>query len=332
MSAFIKTVQNTAHTHRLWSKGSRMIVGVSGGADSVCLLDVLVELGKKYDWELRVAHVNYGLRGSDSDDDERLVRELAQYYQLPCSVYKPKITTTSNLEEVLRDKRYRFFETIRQKYDCESIAIAHTLNDQAETVLMRLIRGSGLSGLSAMQAKTNHIIRPFLEVSRHDILEYIKERKLTYHTDSSNSDTRFLRNSIRHKLIPYLQKNFNHNIQEVLANTARVTGEDYALLQAYEKEHLIPFQYNDNSHTLTFHRDAFLKLDQSIQKMTLRTFFTLVKGTIKGITSAHIHGAVRMLESEKSKIKTLSFGGICVTYTTNQVAIHIIDLSEKAVL
>lgn len=310
MAAFVKSVQNTAHAYDLWSRGSKILVGVSGGPDSACLLDVLAFLGKKYDWQLHIAHVNYGLRGEDSDADEIFVRNLSERYGIPCSILKPKISQTSNLEEYFRDIRYRFFEETRLKHGFDLIAVAHTLDDQAETLLMRLIRGSGLSGLRAMQPKVGTVIRPLIETTRKDVLAYLEEKELTYRIDSSNTDERFFRNKIRHQLIPYLRKEFNPSIKEVLANTAKIIGEDYDTLTFSIESCPIDFKHNNNG--ITFRSDEFLSLRPSVQKSSLRHFFSLTKGNLKGIASAHMEEVIRMLRSDKSKHKTISFAGLSI--------------------
>lgn len=321
MSAFIKNIQNTAHTYQLWSRGSKILVGVSGGPDSVCLLDVLAFLSKKYDWQLRIAHVNYGLRSDDSNEDEVFVRGLAKQYDIPCSILKPKITRRSNLEESLRDIRYTFFEKTLQKYGLDVVAIAHTLDDQAETVLMRLIRGSGLAGLRAMQPKTGTIIRPFLETTRKDVMLYINKQGLSYRIDSSNEDTRFFRNNIRHKLLPYLQKNFNPAIKEVLANTARIVGEDYDALLSFAE--LCPITFCQDTKALSFQASDLLTLSMSMQKMVLRNFLTIVQGDVKGIVSAHIDEMLKMIRSNKSKVKTISFQGLVITHKGTRVTLSL---------
>ena len=311
MSAFIKSVQNTAHAHDLWAKGSKILVGVSGGPGSACLLDVLVFLGKKYDWQLHIAHVNYGLRGEDSDADEAFVRGLAEHYDIPCSVFKAKSARSNNLEEHLRDIRYRFFEETRLAHGFDLIAVAHTLDDQAETLLMRLIRGSGLSGLRAMRPKAGMIIRPLLDTSRKDVLAYLEEKKLSYRIDSSNTDERFFRNKIRHQLLPYLQKEFNPAIKDTLASTAKIISEDYDTLASLTKECSIDFKHTNNE--ITFRSDELLALQPSIRKSSLRHFFSLIKGNLKGITSAHTEEVIKMLRSDKSKHKTVSFAGLSVS-------------------
>lgn len=314
MSAFIKTIQNTAHTHKLWSRGSKILVGVSGGPDSVCLLNVLVFLSKKYDWQLHIAHVNYNLRGDDSQEDAIFVQSLAKQYDLPYSVLTPTITEQSNLEERLRDIRYNFFEETRCKHKFDTIAIAHSQDDQAETILMRLIRGSGLAGLRAMQPKTGRIIRPLLETSRADILHYLNEHKLTYRIDQSNTDTRFFRNDIRRNLLPYLQKHYNPAIKEVLANTANIISEDYEVLHTLVESCPLPFSQDNQG--VIFQRNDFLALDISMQKMLLRKFLTLTQKDIKGVTSAHIQESLKFISSPQQKIKTLSFVHSILTINT----------------
>lgn len=311
MSAFVKSVQNTAHAHDLWSRGSKILVGVSGGPDSACLLDVLVFLAKKYDWKLRIAHVNYGLRGKDSDADEAFVRSLAEHYIIPCSVLKPEIKQTSNLEEHFRDIRYRFFEETRLAHGFDLIAVAHTLDDQVETFLMRLIRGSGLSGLRAMQPKVGVIIRPLIETIRKDVIAYLEDKKLSYCIDSTNTDERFFRNKIRHQLIPYLQKEFNPSIKSTLANMARIIGEDYRVLASLTESYPIDFQYTNNM--VTFRSDDLLALQPSMQKSSLRYFCSLVKGDLRAITGANINETLKMLRSGKSKHKNTSFAGLSIT-------------------
>ncbi len=229
---FLKRVQNTVAKHDLWSHKESFIVAVSGGPDSLCLLDVFFLLSQKYDFTLHIVHVNYRLRGKDSNLDEQCVRERTAAYHLPLTVFHPNKVSSSNLEEKLRDIRYQYFEKVRLQKKATLIAIAHHRDDQAETFLLRLFRGSGMRGLSAMRPKNNLIIRPFIEISRADILSYLKERNITYREDQSNTDPQFLRNQIRHELIPLLEKNYQPQTKKILADTASLLASDYALLES----------------------------------------------------------------------------------------------------
>lgn len=244
MKNLIKTIQNTAFQDQLFAKNSKILVAVSGGPDSTCLLDVFSKLQKKYDLELSIAHVNYHLRGHDSDRDEEFVKKLAEKYKLSLDILDAEIGEKDRSEEKLRSVRYDFFEKVREGNKFELIAVAHNADDQAETVLMRLIRGTGLNGLSAMSAKNRKIIRPLLEISRQEIVAYLKENKLKYRIDKTNKQSIYLRNKIRNELIPYLEKNFNPKIREVLAKSAKTFAEDYVVIEgitekAWKKNQLL---------------------------------------------------------------------------------------------
>lgn len=201
----VRRVQNFVAEQRLWKHGDSFVLGISGGPDSVCLLDIFAVLRRKYDFHIILAHVNYGLRGKESDQDEAFVKQLACRYDLPLFLLHPKIILKNNLEERLRDIRYRFFESIRKKTKSRSIATAHHEDDQAETFLLHLFRGSGLRGLRAMRPKNGALIRPLLDTSRADILDYLSIRHLPFRTDTTNSSDRFLRNKIRNRLLPLLR-------------------------------------------------------------------------------------------------------------------------------
>ena len=172
----IKKIQNSIFANSLFERGAKIILGVSGGPDSTLLLDVFSKLQKKYALELSIAHVNYHLRGYDSERDERFVEKLAEKYGLSLDILDARIKEQDKSEEKLRDVRYVFFEELRKENKFDLIAVAHNCDDQAETVLMRLIRGTGLNGLSAMQARNGKIIRPLLEIPRKEIITYLKTK------------------------------------------------------------------------------------------------------------------------------------------------------------
>ena len=218
MTNLIKKIQNSASLNSLWKNDSKVILGISGGPDSVCLLDIFAKISQKYDLKLHIVHVNYGLRGNDSEKDEKLVQSLAQKYRIGSSVLKVgKLKKSEINEENLRNIRYLFFEKIREELKFDLISVAHNQDDQVETFLMRVIRGAGLHGLAGMKYKNEKIIRPFLGISRKEILEYLKNNKLKYRIDKTNEKDVFLRNKIRNELIPFLQKNFNPNIKKTFA-------------------------------------------------------------------------------------------------------------------
>ena len=302
--AFLKRVQNTVATHQLWGPKDSFIVAVSGGADSLCLLDVLFLLSQKRPFPLHIAHVNYRLRGEDSDRDQAYVKAKAASYQLSLSLLHPKKTSSANLEEKLRDIRYHFFEKIRLQKKATLIVVAHHEDDQAETFLLRLLRGSGMQGLSAMRPKNGHVVRPLIDMSRADILRYLKERGIAYRTDTSNTDPRFLRNRLRNTLIPLLEKDYQPNIKKILANTATLLAHDYGLL---EQNFSLPHKVS--GYDLVFSARELISFPEAHLRHQLRLLFRPLynkKSPPKGL----IDECLKLLKSTKNKTQSLAFRGL----------------------
>jgi tRNA(Ile)-lysidine synthase len=233
--SFHQKVDKTIHDNSLFRSGETVVVAVSGGLDSMALLDYLAHsLGHRL--VLVVAHLNHSLRGSESDGDEMFVRDVAARYGLRIVCDRVDVTAVArkrgiSLEEAGREARYAFLAEVAARVAASSIALAHHADDQAETVLIRLLRGSGTTGLRGMNPVSSDArhIRPFLRVTRHQIEEYAAERCLDFRTDNSNTDRSFLRNRIRHELLPLL-KEYNPSVVERLNDTATILGHDADLL------------------------------------------------------------------------------------------------------
>lgn len=305
MSNLIKKIQNFIFAHSLFERGAKIVLGVSGGPDSTLLLDIFFKLQKKYNLELSIAHVNYHLRGKDSDSDENFVKKVAQKYNLPLEILKAKIGEKNKSEENLRLVRYAFFEKLRKENNFDLIAVAHNADDQAETVLMRLIRGTGLKGLSAMQPKNGKIIRPLLDTSRKEIIAYLKKNKLGYRTDQTNKEAIYLRNKIRNKLIPYLEKNFNPKVRSVLAKSAKTFGEDYAVI-----EELTEKAWSENKKLSV---KKILILPTAIQKRIIQK--ALAQKMPKNIPENfnQIEEILKALKSPKNKNQVVRCAGLKMT-------------------
>lgn len=228
-------IENTLREHSCCAPDDCLIVGVSGGADSVALLDLLATL-PCYSFRLIVAHLNHLLRGPESDGDQLFVQQLAERYRLPCEIARTDVrelarTRRISLEEAGREARYAFFEELRQRHHAAAIAVAHHAEDQAETLLLRLVRGAGTGGLSAMAPRSGQgVIRPLLGIRREELRIHLEERGITFREDSSNLDRSFLRNRIRHELLPLLES-YNPAIAERLAATAGLLAEDQHVLE-----------------------------------------------------------------------------------------------------
>ncbi len=223
--------------NRLLCPGDKVIVALSGGADSVALLDVLANL-PGYNLTLIPAHLNHLLRGGESEGDEEFVRTIAAGYGLTPEVARVDVAASAagsglSLEEAGREARYAFFRELALRIGATKVAIAHHRDDQAETVLLRLLRGSAGSGLAAMRPGGDDglLVRPLLEISRREIEAYLQKSGIGWREDSSNLDTRFLRNRVRHELIPLL-RDYNPRIVESLCQTAAALAGDEEVLEA----------------------------------------------------------------------------------------------------
>jgi tRNA(Ile)-lysidine synthase len=215
-------VQHFITEKSLFKREDKLILGISGGADSVCLMHILLALG--YSFEL--AHCNFNLRGEESDADEDFVKELAKNHQLKIHVKQfdtlayaaeNKIST----QMAARDLRYAWFDKLLIKSSAKYLAIAHHANDDVETFFINLVRGSGLKGFLGIKEKNNAIVRPLLSVSRLEIEQYLRERDLVFREDSSNASVKYLRNKIRHELMPLLAE-MNPSIQQTVKDEMRI--------------------------------------------------------------------------------------------------------------
>ena len=225
-------------------KKNLVVIGVSGGADSICLLDLFLKIKKKFDLKIIVAHLNHDLRGKESDRDENFVKNIcAKQYQNKKIIFEyRKICVKNfakekkiNLEEAGRLCRYNFFRDLCKQYDADKIATAHNKNDNVETVLMKLIRGCGSDGFSGIRPIQNKIIRPLINISRDEIEIYCKKNNLDFVTDSSNLDSFYTRNKIRNKIMPVL-KEINPNFLDTIVRSIKIIDtENNYLRQKAEK-------------------------------------------------------------------------------------------------
>ena len=217
--------------------GERVGVAVSGGADSVALLLLLLELRKQLGVVLSVAHFNHKLRGKHSDGDEEFVAKLAAKYKLAFYCGRADVAAEAkrnkgNLEDTARETRYQFFAVLVATGHLDRVVVAHTADDQAETVLAHILRGTGIAGLGGIHPRVGHVVRPLLGVRRAELRAYLKSKKQTWREDATNRDTTRMRARIRKKLMPVLEKKFQPAVVEHLATLAELAREDEAFLEA----------------------------------------------------------------------------------------------------
>lgn len=283
----LEKVKKTIKRYKLIDKGDKIVVGVSGGPDSVALLYLLNSLKKDLKINLHVAHLDHMLR-KDSNKDREFVERLANKLKIPVSVANINIKAlakSGSLEEIARNARLGFLFKVARDIKADKIALGHNLDDQAETVLMRIIRGSGLYGLSGILPKRKiagyRVIRPLIEVKRRQIEAFLKRKKIKPRIDASNLEDIYFRNRIRNRLLPLLEKEYNKNIKEVLSNMAQSLGYDYEYLSVAARRTMKGSKTKLNLNKLR-------RLHPAISRLLLRMSIAKVKGNTRRITFTHI--------------------------------------------
>lgn len=306
----LKTIQK----YNLIEQGDKIVIGVSGGPDSMCLLDTLYCLQKKFSTNLIVAHINHMIR-KEAEDETKYVQEFCQNIGVQCFVKYADVTKMAKdnklgTEEMGRKVRYEFFEEVARKVNANKIATAHNSNDNAETILMNLLRGSGTSGLKGIEIKCERVninsnknsnklvyIRPLRECARTEIEEYCKEKNLNPKIDKSNFEAIYTRNKVRNELIPYLQKEFNPNIIETLNRLSDLAKEDdeyfnKIILDVYES-----LKIGENEKEIVLDLKEFNTLPKVIKgKLVLYTINRVI-GTTQGISKIHIEDIVELCQN-----------------------------------
>ena len=316
MSELYQTVAAYCQKHQLIALEETLVIGVSGGADSLCLLALLRQLATPYRLRLHVAHLNHQLRGSASDGDAAYVAEVARQWGLPCTLGNEDVTAFAqhhrlNLEDAARQCRYRFLAQTAQQIGATKIAVGHHADDQAETVLLRLLRGSGRTGLRGMQpqtplgdlfpelATTNlSLIRPLLATPRAEIEAFCQAHNLTPRHDHSNDDRSLTRNRIRHELIPQLQ-NYNPNIAQLLTQTAeQLTAEDAVLHQALDHAWAATL-IEANQTEVRFSLSAWRQQPLALQRELIRRGVMTLLGHRRDLDFDHIEQAITLLHADQ---------------------------------
>ena len=231
----IRKIRTAIRTHNLFSSGDRVLAAVSGGADSVCLLHALHELAPDLALDLTVAHLDHRLRGAASRGDAKFVTDLAAGLGVPCVTGSSDVRRRArrkglSLEMAAREARYEFFARCAREVGAGVVATAHTADDRAETVVLKLVRGAGAAGLGGIARDTVlrglRVVRPMLDISRSDIEAFLKQRGVSWREDASNSDVSFLRNRVRHEVLPLLESRLNPSLRRALCRTAEVLSQE----------------------------------------------------------------------------------------------------------
>lgn len=284
--------------YNLISKGDNIIAGVSGGLDSMALLMVLYDLKEDLDFNIIVCHVNHGVR-EEAVEDQEFVRNVASNLGLEFHTINVDMVSYGKemgitAEEAGRELRYGFFREIIRKVGHGKIAVAHNKNDQAETLLQRLMRGTGLHGLKGMDFKSQDIIRPILNISRGEIEEYLQANNIEYVIDKTNLLPIYNRNKVRLELIPYIEENFNPNIIETLWRTSQTANMDSTYLDEVSQENYNNIVKREDTYSIILNGDKFIKIHPSIQNRIIRLSILRLIQSIQGLSQYHITSIVDM--------------------------------------
>jgi tRNA(Ile)-lysidine synthase len=294
---FASKVEETIQKYRMLSPCDRVLVAVSGGPDSVALLHVLWKMKDEFNLRLEVAHLQHGIRGEEAREDARFVAELADRWAIPVHLKElelPKIKADrgkGNLEEMAREARRHYFAALAGARDIQKVALGHTRDDQAETFLMRLLRGSGRKGLAGMAPVSSlseiegspALIRPLIETSRQEIENYLADEKLNYRLDRTNLDPALLRNWIRLDLLPRLRERIDRRLGERLAQLADGMRDEEKFLRDLTRE-LLP-QITREGHLL---RGPLLKQPVAMRRRLIRLWLEKAFGNLRGVEFDHV--------------------------------------------
>lgn len=298
-------VVNTIDKHNMISDGDKIIVGLSGGPDSVCLLHILNRLKETRNIEIYAAHLNHQIRGIEAQKDALFVSELCNSLGIPVfikSVDVPKYCEEKglSLEEGARNIRYDMFFEIKRRTGANKIAIGHNMNDQAETVLMRIMRGTGLQGLRGIEyTRENGIIRPILDIERKDIEAYCEHYNLNPKIDQTNLESIYTRNRIRLELLPYMQQHFNNNVVESIvrmSNSMKSDG-DYLDLEATKAYEEVSLKENK---TVEINVEKLSSYHEAIQNRIIRYAIKDILGDTNFVDQKHIEEVMQLLDSTKN--------------------------------
>lgn len=282
----------------LIKKDDFVILALSGGTDSVCLFDILFKLKDEIDFKLSACHYNHKLRGEASDGDAKFVKKICQERGIECFVGEAPEENLYKNEEEARAARYDFFENFLKQNRGAKVATAHNADDLSETMLLRLIRGTGLSGLCGIPSQTEKFIRPLLPFSRKEIEKYISVNKLEFKEDISNKDEKFARNYVRHQVLPRLLK-LNPNLIETLYSESVAIGQDYDLLRETTRENFQKIaDFKDNA--VFIDRKKWLLLHPALRQSVVR--FGIEKiSSLEDITQKQILEVCKIIQNGEGK-------------------------------
>ncbi|MGN0467022.1 MAG: tRNA lysidine(34) synthetase TilS [Lachnospiraceae bacterium] len=300
----VEKVKKNIIQYHLLQKGDKVVIGISGGADSICLAHILLALKDEFKIKIYGVHINHCIREGTAKRDEEYVKEFCEKYKIPFFCFErdiPKIAREEKLseEEAGRKIRYNCFREVLETIGANKIAVAHHQNDQAETLILHLCRGSGIKGLSAIRPMRDNIIRPLLFVTRREIEQYLEKNGISYQEDETNEDIVYARNKVRHEILPKLEE-INPKTVEHIARTCEMIQETTDFLQKIvqsEFERLVEKETDKRRIKIGTLREA----EPFLQKELVKKMIEEIAMAKKDISSIHISSVISLVEKEVGK-------------------------------
>jgi tRNA(Ile)-lysidine synthase len=315
-----KTILEFIRRNRLLLPGDRVIVAFSGGADSVCLLVILNELKDELGISLKAVHVHHGLRGQEADRDSEYAKELAMSLSLPFSCAHVDVTGYArehrlSVEEAGRHLRYEILEQERLNFGGNKIAVAHHKDDQAETILYHLFRGTGLKGLGGIRPERDRIVRPLLTVGKGEILAYLEEKRISYCEDSTNSHHDYARNRIRGILLPIIKEQINARAADNIIHAGEMAAKADEYLEKQAQGILkewgsLEWDENDTLISSKIQTKGLISEEDILITYVIRAMIRMVLGSMKDISMIHVESTKALLDSPAGKQINLPGGVI----------------------
>lgn len=335
-------ILETIRREQLLKPGDRVVVGVSGGPDSLCLLHVLWSARQLLQVDLHVAHLNHTIRGAEAKEDARFVAAVAAEWGLPCHVAVRDVPELARrfklaIEEAARHARYAFLVDVAYEVGAKRIVVAHNADDQSETVLMHWLRGSALAGLRGMlpaigiadlhlsvpaeKAQDVRLIRPLLDVDRESIEEYCRQYGLEPRFDRSNLDTTLFRNKLRHELLPHLEQAYKPGFRQILRRSAQVIRADYDLLCRLRESAWAQILLQETARAITIDRSAWQQLHLSLQRATLRYAVQCLRQHLRDVSFEQVEAAVRVAGEKPAGAQATLPSGLLLTVSRDTITI-----------
>ena len=325
LPSLVAAVDRALQADGLSLHGRTIVVGLSGGADSVALVDALASLRRRRGFRLVAAHLDHGLR-SGSRDDAAFCAAFCATLDVPLRAATADVRARAarergGLEQAARRERYAFLRAVRDEEGAAAILVAHTRDDQAETLLLRLLRGAGATGLAGMRPRAGDILRPLLDVSRAEVLDHLRERGLAWREDPSNADPAHRRNRVRHELLPYLEARFNPEIRAALARTASLLADEAAHVRA-EAETLLARVAREEEGTLVLGRLSLAEAPTPVARVAIRLAL-LRAGGLGQVGAVHVDKVLRLIRSKAPSGRRLPLpGGREARFTHDEVRLE----------